>query len=102
MVDIHINISSGTERPGRQSVDVDAGADPYRDHEILHRESKRNRCQCILADLRDKDGIHDVVENLHQHGDHHGDRLVDDQLSGGHDIHLITSFGIHLCFLHMK
>ena len=84
---------------GEKCVDTDAGSGAERDHEVLQRERKGNRGERVLTDLRNEDGVHNVVECLHQHGDHHRNGHVHNQLLDGHHAHLVFSYGF-FCLSH--
>ena len=55
------------EPSGDPRVDPDSHADRQRDDNHLNRESERNRGQRVLADLRDKYRVHDIVAGLDSH-----------------------------------
>lgn len=59
------------QRARQQRVDADAEANGNRDNDVLPRKSHRHRRECILADTRDENTVHDVVQCLHEHGNHH-------------------------------
>ena len=77
----------------QQRVDADAEADSDGNDDVLQRERHGHRRERILADARDKDTVHDVVQRLHKHGDHHRDRHRQQELIFGHCAHFIFTKG---------
>ena len=89
------------EALGQQRVDADTGADADRDHDVLQGKGQRNGGQGALADVGHEDGVHDVVQRLYQHRDHHRDAQFDEQGvdgHGAHDVFLRSRGGCLLCF----
>ena len=66
-----------TQALGQQGIDAHAGAHAHRNHDVLERESQRDGRQGVLAHVGDENGVHHVVQGLHQHGDHHRDAEFD-------------------------
>ena len=81
------------QRTRQQRVDADAKADGNSDDDVLPRKSHGHRRERILADARDKDTVHDVVQRLHEHGDHHRDRHRQQELIFGHCAHFVFTKG---------
>ena len=86
---------------GEKRIDADAGSGAERDHKVLQREREGDRGERVLTDLRDEDGVHDVVECLHQHGDHHRNGHVHNELSDRHHAHLVFFYGF-FCLYHFS
>ena len=56
-----------------KAVEADPGAHTHRDYQHLHREGQAHRRQGVYrVVLGDKDAVHNVVQRLHQHGEHGG------------------------------
>ena len=91
-----------TQALGQQGVDADAGADTDGDHHVLQREGQRNGGQRTFADVRDEDGVHDIIKRLDQHRDHHRDAQLDEQRVDGHGAHdvFLGGGGIGLLVFH--
>ena len=68
-------------------VDADAEAYSYRADEILDREDERQRRHRVLAYLRDKVAVHDVVERKHHHRKHHRQRHREHERQHGPLLH---------------
>ena len=83
------------ERSREQGVHADAGTGTDRDHQVLQGKCERDGGQRIFRKLRDENAVHNVVECLHQHRDHHRQRHRDDQLLYGHDAHLVFLSVLH-------
>ena len=81
------------KRAREQRIDADAEADSDGDDDVLPRESHRHRRERILADARDENTVHDVVQCLHEHGNHHRHRHRQQQLVLGHCAHFIFAKG---------
>ena len=89
-----------SERARQKRIDTDACARRHGDDQILHRKRQRDRRQRPLRKFCDEDGVHDVIQRLHEHGYHHRHRHIDDQLFHRHDAHLIFfAFLVCLAFL---
>ena len=86
---VHALFVLRAQRAGEHRVQADAQTRRNRDHQVLDRESERNRRQRVFIDLRNKHRVHNVIERLHQHRDHDGQRHADQQLANGHDAHFI-------------
>ena len=84
-----IDRSALAQAAGDQRGDAHRGAHRHRDHQVLHREGQGHRVQGVLAELGHKVAVHHVVQRLHQHGQDHGDRHVQQQLVLWHDPHLV-------------
>ena len=78
-----------TEGTGEQRVHTDAGTGTDGDHQVLQRKCVGDGGKRFLSKPCDEDAVHDIVECLHQHGDHHGESHTDDQLLDGHDAHFV-------------
>ena len=98
-VDAHLMVSNPDE-----TVDwyADAGADTDGDHHVLQREGQRNGGQRTFADMRDEDGVHNIIKCLDQHRDHHRDAQLDEQRVDGHGAHdvFLGGGGIGLLVFH--
>ena len=81
------------QRTREQRVDADAEANGNSDDDVLPRKSHRHRRERILADTRDENTVHDVVQCLHEHGNHHWHRHRQQQLVLGHCAHFIFAKG---------
>ena len=81
------------QRARQQRVDADTEADSDGNDDVLQRERHGHRRERILADARDKDTVHDVVQRLHEHGDHHRDCHRQQELIFGHCAHFIFTKG---------
>ena len=81
------------QRARQQRIDADTEADSDGNDDVLPRESHRHRRECILADTRDENTVHDVVQCLHEHGNHHRHRHRQQQLVLGHCAHFIFAKG---------
>ena len=79
------------QRPGEQRVHAHRRAGGEPDHQVLGREGQRHRRQRRLVVARHEEAVHHVVQRLHQHGQYHRQRHVDNQLGDGHDAHLVLS-----------
>ena len=77
------------EGTGEQRVHTDAGTGTDRDHQVLQRKCVGDCGERVLAEPRDENAVHNIVEGLHQHGNHHGKRHTDDELLDGHDAHFV-------------
>ena len=81
------------QRARQQRVDADTEADSDGNDDVLQRERHGHRRERILADARDKDTVHDVVQRLHEHGDHHRDCHRQQELIFGHCAHFVFTKG---------
>ena len=81
------------QRTREQRIDADAEADSDGNDDVLQRERHGHRRERILADARDKDTVHDVVQRLHEHGDHHRHCHRQQQPIFGHRAHFIFAKG---------
>lgn len=77
------------QRAAHQRVYADAEADRERDQQILHRERERDSRQRVLAYPGHKYAVHDIVQRLDQHRDHHRHRHGQQQLIDGHYAHFV-------------
>lgn len=57
-----------------QGVDADAEANGNGVDHVLHRVHQRKRRHGLLTDLGNKKTVHNVVQRVHCHGKHHGQR----------------------------
>ena len=57
---------------GHRRIDADAEADAHRADDILYGKHQGEGRHGILADLRHKIAVYDVVQGVDQHGQHHG------------------------------
>ena len=73
----------------QQGVDPHACACGDGDHQVLYREGQRYGSQGVLADHGHKHAVHNVVERLNQHGNHHGQGHSDQQAVDRHDAHFV-------------
>ena len=73
---------------GEQGVHANARAAAHGNHQVLEGEGQGDGVQRVLADLGDEDAVHDVVEGLDQHGDHHGTAMPASRGANGHGAHL--------------
>ena len=78
-----------------QGVHAHARAHRHRDHQHLDGIGQRNRGQRVLAQPRDKDAVHKVVQRLHQHGDAQRNGHGKQEPSLGHHAHLVLRFLFH-------
>ena len=74
------------QRAGEQGVHTHGGACADGDHQVLQGESQRDGGQGVFTQPGHEDAVHDVVQRLHQHGDHHGHRHAGQQSSHRHFI----------------
>ena len=79
----------GAQGAGDQGVDAHTGAAGHGDHQGLEGEGQGDGRQGVLADLGHEDAVHDVVQSLDQHGDHHRDGHAHQEPAHGHDAHLV-------------
>ena len=79
------------EGTGEQRVHTDTGTGTNCDHEVLQGESIGDRGERVLTKSCYENTVYDIVEGLHQHGNHHGKRHTDDELFDGHDAHFVFS-----------
>ena len=57
---------------GSGGVDAHAEADGSGIYQVLHRVDEGQGCHGLLADPCHEEAVHDVVEGIDQHGEHHG------------------------------
>ena len=81
------------QRAREQRIDADTEADSDGNDDVLPRESHRHRRERILADARDENAVHNVVQCLHEHGDHHRHCHRQQQPILGHRAHFIFTKG---------
>ena len=74
----------------QQGVDAHAHAGGAADEQVLDGEGQTQGGDRGLGDPGDIDAVHDVVKRLNQHGDHQGQRHVDQQLADGPGAHLVA------------
>ena len=63
---------SGPQSDGDDRVDAHAEADGHGIDEVLNRVHQREGSHGLLADFGYKEAVHDVVQGVDQHGQHHG------------------------------
>ena len=80
---------SSAERAGDQCGNADARSGCQADHNILCRKSKRKRRKAVFRNLRDIDAVHYIVQSLHQHGEDHRDRHLQQQFPFVHLPHQV-------------
>lgn len=91
-----------TEVTGHEGVHSDAGADGYRHHHHLHRESEGQRVQRLLSahcHIRHECAVHDVVHRLKHHRKYHRDTYAQHQPSDRRCRHSVL---FHSCLLQKK
>ena len=81
------------QRARQQRIDADAEANGNGNDDVLQRERHGHGRECILTDARDKDAVHDIIQRLHEHGDHHRDRHGQQELIFRHGAHFIFAKG---------
>ena len=81
------------QRARQQRIDADAKADGNGNDDVLQRERHGHGRECILTDARDKNAVHDIIQRLHEHGDHHRDRHGQQELIFRHGAHFIFAKG---------
>ena len=59
------------------------------DHQALEGERQTHGVEGVLTEPGDKHAVHDVVQRLYQHGDHHGHRHTGQQLAYRQNAHLV-------------
>ena len=74
---------------GQQGVDAHGGARAHGDHQVLEGERQTHGVQGVFADAGDEYAVHHVVQGLHQHGEHHGDRHAGQQAADGLNAHFV-------------
>ena len=65
---------TGTEMIRNHRVDAHAEADSERVYQILHRINQRQCCYRVLTYFCNKQAVDDVIQRVHQHGNHHRQR----------------------------
>ena len=89
------------QRARKQRIDADGHARRDTDHNILHREGKRNRGEGVvirIRDARNKHAVYHIVKCLHQHGQRHRQRHAQKQPPHREDAHLVFFQGTHNSF----
>ncbi len=66
-------------------------ADAHGDHQRLHRIDQRQGHKARPAELSHEDAVHQIVQGLNEHGEHHRPGHVQQQPPHRHDRHLILS-----------
>ena len=74
---------------GQQGVEAHAGAYAHGDHQGLDRVDKRQGYKPVGAELGHEHAVHQIIEGLDQHGQHHGPGHVQQQPAHRHDCHLV-------------
>ena len=81
-----------TQRAGKQGIDAHGGAAAKGDHQVLKRKCEGHGIQGILTELGHENAVHNVVQRLHQHGDHHGNGHACQQPADRQNAHLVLLY----------
>ncbi len=74
---------------GQQGVEAHAGAYAHGDHQGLDRVDKRQGYKPVGAELGHEHAVHQIIEGLDQHGQHHGPGHIQQQPAHRYDRHLV-------------
>ena len=78
-----------SQRFAQQGIDTHTDTHSKADLHILHRERQGQGGHCAFRDLGNINAVHHVVQCLHNHGQDHGQRHIEQQLSYGHGAHFV-------------